>query len=357
MQITRTLALCSGVGLIAIFGSAVPADAQFYKGKKLNVVINYGAGGNTDVQGRTLMRYMEKYIPGKPTIIVRNKPGAGGSVGANYLGGGAPTDGSFMGVFTTPWMYQAVGSKALTVNLVDFQYVGAIAQQQVAHVRKEILLGSGPFAILKGTKPFKSAGHGPRSSKDTGIKLTLRLLGVKHEHVTGYKGSNRIRRAILQNEVQYTEDSVAGYYGKVEALLIKPGISVPVWQVGDLQPDGSIKRSPTISGDIPTFYETYVKKFGKKPSGLDWEVYKLIAGARQFLRIIILPKGAPKAALNDLRAAWGKTQKDAGYLAEYRKKNKSALVARSGDDAKRRIAAALNVKPEVRAHIRSIQKK
>ena len=95
--------------------------------------------------------------------------------------------------------------------------------------------GDGPFAFLKVTKSFKSAGHSPSSSKDMSIKITLRLLGIKHEHVTGFKGSNRIRRALLQNEVQYTEDSLAGYYGKVVGTLVKPGISVPVWQVGVLQ--------------------------------------------------------------------------------------------------------------------------
>lgn len=343
--------------LLALAGAAPAVAADFYKGKTLNVVINYGAGGNTDVQARTLLRYMEKYIPGKPKIIVRNKPGAGGAVGANYLGQGAPKDGTFAGVFTTPWMHEASGSPALTVSLKDFQYVGAIAQQQIAHVRKEFMPSNEPFAFLKVKKVFKSAGHGPRSSKDIGIKLTLRMLGIKHEHVTGFKGSNRIRRALLQNEVQYTEDSVAGYFGKVQALLVEPGISVPVWQVGDLQADGSIKRSTTITGSIPTFYEYYLKKFGSKPKGLDWEVYKRIAGARQFLRIIILPKGAPKAALNDLRAAWEKTQKDKGYLTEYEKKNKSKLLARSGADAQARILATMSVPPEVKAHIQAISKK
>ena len=127
MVVRNTLTAGTTLALMTAAVGTVPAEAQFYKGKTLNVVINYGAGGNTDVQGRTLMRYMEKYIPGSPKIVVRNKPGAGGAVGANYLGQGAPRDGSFMGVFTTPWMHEASGSKALTVTLKDFQYIGAIA--------------------------------------------------------------------------------------------------------------------------------------------------------------------------------------------------------------------------------------
>ena len=63
-------------------GLSATADAQFYKGKRVNIIINYGAGGNTDIQGRMVMRHMAKYIPGKPRLIFRHVSGAGGVVGA-----------------------------------------------------------------------------------------------------------------------------------------------------------------------------------------------------------------------------------------------------------------------------------
>ena len=79
--------------------------------------------------------------------------------------------------------------------------------------------------------------------------------------------------------------------------------------------------------------------------------------ARQFLRTFVLPKGAPKAALTDLRAAWEKTQKDAGYLAEYEKKNKSRLVAVSGELAQKRVNNILSIPADVKAHIEKLAKK
>jgi tripartite-type tricarboxylate transporter receptor subunit TctC len=355
---TRTL-FGTAAALAAAGMLVTPAlSAEFYKGRTLNVIINYGAGGNTDVQGRTVMRYLAKYIPGSPRVVVRNMPGAGGAVGANFMNKGAKKDGTFMGVFTTPWMHEVADSGTLTASLKDLLYVGAIGQQQIAHVRADA--GGGMFKntadFVKITKPFKSAGHSPTTSKDMSITVTLRMLGIKHEHVTGFKSAGPIRRAILQNEVQYTEDSLAGFYGGVTSTLIKPGVSIPLWQNGTISKDGLLQRSKAVSGDVPTFTEAYQMKFGKdkKPSGLDWELYKKITGARLFLRTIVLPPGAPKEALAALRGAWLKTVEDKEYNAEYVKKNESPLEWRTGEEAQDAIKETLTVTPELRAHVQKL---
>lgn len=341
----------------AVILAAVPASAQFYKGRTLNVIINYGAGGNTDVQGRTLMRYMEKYIPGSPRVVIRNMPGAGGGVAANYMNKGAKNDGTVMGVFTTPWMHELIDSGVLTGSLKNLVYIGAIGQQQIAHVRKDI--GDGIKSVedfVKVTKPFKSAGHSPTTSKDIAIKITLNMLGIKHEHVSGFKSAGPIRRAIMQNEVQYTEDSLAGYFGGVVPNLISKGVSIPLWHNGVLNKDGTMDHSPTIAKDIPTFYAVYQMKHGKgaKPSGPEWELYKKITGARVFLRTIVMPAGVPKEAVDALRGAWLKVVKDKDYNAEYEKKNKSPLDWKTGEQAETHIKDILTVDPKLRAWVQNM---
>jgi tripartite-type tricarboxylate transporter receptor subunit TctC len=208
-------------------------QAQFYKGKTLNVLINYGAGGNTDIQGRSVLRFMENYIEGKPRTVVRNMGGAGGIVGTNYLGRDVRPDGSMMGIFTIAFMGELLADPALTVSHRDFIYIGAIGQSTIAHIRKDVSPGiEKPTDIFKVTEPFRSAGHAPSSQKDIRIKLTLDLLGVPHQHVTGMKDAGVIRRAILQNNIQFTEDSLTGYYAGVQPTLIEPGISIPLWHMG-----------------------------------------------------------------------------------------------------------------------------
>ncbi len=356
MSAKAKAATCAAFAVaFGIVTTASLAQAQYYKGRTLNVIINFGAGGNTDVQGRTLMRYMGKYIPGSPRVVVRNMPGAGGAVGANFMNKGAKKDGTFMGVFTTPWMHELAGSKALTGSLKDLVYIGAIGQQQIAHARKDIGIQTAND-IIKVNKPLKSAGHADASSKDISIKITMRMLGLKINHVTGFKSAGPIRRALMQNEIQMTEDSLAGYYGGVVPNLVSKGVSVPLWQAGVKTPDGLLKRSDTVKDDIPTFLEVYRLKFGANatPKGLDWELYRKIVGSRTFLRTIVLPPGAPKAAVDDLRSAWLKTVKDTEYLAEYQKKNKSALNWTSGEDAETNIKDTLTLTPEMAVHVKTI---
>jgi tripartite-type tricarboxylate transporter receptor subunit TctC len=357
MHSFRIIAL--GAGVAALCGiAASPATAQFYKGKTLNVIINYGAGGNTDVQGRSVLRFMEAYIPGKPRIVVRNMPGAGGIVGTNYLVKAGKKDGSMMGVFTIAAMAELVQDKALQVSHKDLIYIGAIGQQQIAHIRKDAVPGGmkEPTDFLKIKGPFKSAGHAPTSSKDVSIKLTLDLLGMKHDHVTGFKGANDIRRAILQNNVQYTEDSLTGYYAGVVPVLVKPGISAPIWHVGVPTKDGGLAHAETVDKDVPTFLEIYKAKHGKDamPKGAAWQAYRKIAQLRQVLRVIVLPQGVPDQAVADLRAAWAKTTKDAGYLAEYKKQNSSELEPLIGNDAQEVVSELLTVPPETRQYLQNI---
>ena len=187
-----------------------------------------------------------------------------------------------------------------------------------------------PTDFLKVTKVFKSAGHAPTSSKDLSIRLTLKLLGIKHEHVTGFKGANSIRRAILQNGIQYTEDSMTGYFNGVVPLLIKPGISTPIFHTGVPTPDGGLVHSDTVSKDIPTFLALYQAKYGagKKPEPLAWGTYRKFAQMRQVLRILV--------------------------LAEYRKQNASDLVPLGGEDAQAVVNDLLTIKPEVQKFMQTL---
>ena len=72
--------------------------ADFYKGKTVSVVIGYPAGGGFDVTARLLMRHMPRHLPGNPTMIAKNMPGAGSLRAANYLYSVAPKDGTEFGI-------------------------------------------------------------------------------------------------------------------------------------------------------------------------------------------------------------------------------------------------------------------
>ena len=335
-------------GAFVSMGLAGSADAQFFKGKRVNIIINYGAGGNTDIQGRMVMRHMKKYIPGNPRLVFRHVSGAGGSVGANFLGEAGKKNGSMMGVFTIPIMSQVMQAPELRVDLSDFHYVGAIGQQTISHIRKDAIPGKTirNWEDLINTKhAIRTGGHGPTSSKDLRTRMFFEALQIPLKHVTGYKSGGKIRAAILKNELDMTADSLAGYYGRVVGQLIKTGISVPIWHVGTPGPNDTILHSPSVPKNIPSFQEVYEAKFGKgkRPDKMIWRAIRTIAATREMLRILVFRKGTNPEAVTVMRAAWDKTMKDPEFLKEYEKVNGSIFIGKSGAEAQEEINRIVKV--------------
>jgi tripartite-type tricarboxylate transporter receptor subunit TctC len=329
-------------------GLTATADAQFYKGKRVNIIVNYGAGGNTDIQARMVMRHMTKYIPGKPRLIFRHVSGAGGAVGANFLAEAGKTNGTMMGVFTIPIMAQVMKAPELRTDLSQFQYVGAIGQQTISHCRVDAIPGKKMKSwrdVLDSKHEIRTGGHGPTSSKDLRTRLFFEALQIPLKHVTGYKSGGQIRAAILKNELDCTADSLAGFYGRVHKQLIKPGISIPMWHIGTPGPNNSVLHSPSVAKDIPSLQEVYEAKFGKgkRPPKMIWNALRTIGGTREMLRILVFKKGTSKKAVNIMRSAWDKTVKDKEFLAEYKKVNSSIFVGKSGKEAQQFIKGLVNV--------------
>ena len=323
--VSRVFLGLAGLALVAGIGSA-PAEAQFYKGKTLNVIINYAPGGNTSIQGRLLMRFMPKYIPGTPRVVIRNIAGAGGKVGTNFLGIKAKRDGYTMGVFTISLLSEVLKDPALQVSHSDLIFIGGLGSQEVAYIRKDHPPGiQKPSDLFKITEPFRTGGHAPTNTKDMGTRLALDLLGVPYRHVHGFKSGAMLRKAVQQNELQYSSDSTPGFRGRVEPIMVKEGIVTPLFHTGVPTADGKGLTSHRDYPDVPSYLDLYRMKFGKDamPSGKKWEGYLLISVMRaNILRAVFLPPEAPQEAVDILRKAYNATMKDPQYLEEYKKLNK-----------------------------------
>jgi hypothetical protein len=353
MKFVKASTFAIFAGALAFAGIATSANAQFFKGKRVNIIINYGAGGNTDIQGRMVMRHMKKYIEGNPRLVFRHVSGAGGAVGANFLAEAGKTNGSMMGVFTIPIMAQVMKAPELRVDLAKFQYVGAIGQQTIGHIRKDAIPGktinNWKDLLDNTTHPIRTGGHGPTSSKDLRTRLIFQALKMPLKHVTGYKSGGLIRAAILKNELDMTADSLAGYYGRVVGQLIKPGISVPIWHIGTPGPNNTILHSPSVPKNIPAFQEVYEAKFGKgaRPDPLVWRAIRTIGASREMLRILVFRQGTDPRAITAMKKAWDMTMKDKAFLEEYKKVNGSVFVGMPGAKAQKYIKEIVEVPPDL----------
>ncbi|MBI2087988.1 MAG: hypothetical protein HYT78_04495 [Deltaproteobacteria bacterium] len=305
-------------GLIAIgFAFAAgfgPAFAQepFYKGKTLRLLVNFTAGGPTDIFARLMARYLSKHIPGTPGVIVENMGGAGGIIGANHVYGAAKPDGLTVGVFSGSHVAQILASSGVRYDLRNMPIIAGAAETSVVVIRADTGVKA-PSDLLTLQKPIVVGGLGRESPKDLALRLALDLLGVGHRYVTGYKGVAEIRLAIKQGEVNYSSESLTGYNSAV-VPMVREGVVVPLFQEGVLSPDSEIVRDTRSA--LPSLKEVFVKVRGKEPSGSLWEAYKVLAGANSMLRFIAAPPKTPSEPVQILRGSFRETFEDPEFKAE-----------------------------------------
>ncbi|MGE0747254.1 MAG: Bug family tripartite tricarboxylate transporter substrate binding protein [Rhodospirillales bacterium] len=335
------------------------AQAQFYKGKTLTLLINYPPGGPTDIEGRVIAHHLPNHIPGKPTVIVKNMGGAAGNVGANYLGEAAAKDGMTLGFFTWSPLDEVLGSESLRVKYSQFIFIAGVQQPTVVYARKDVPPGINKPADIMKTSGFKYGGLGNLSTQVLFGTLSLDLLGVKYQVVTGYKGLKEVETAVQQNEVQVSSSSLPGWRASITPTMVKTGIVTPLWHLDLEDGKGNFMASPVVP-DVPTFLTVYKEIKGKDamPSGVAWESLRLIAGImNSMFRTSFLPPGSPDEAVKDARAAFVSLWKDEKFLAEYEKtvRYRAGLVA--GDEGQKIIANLATIKPELVAFLKDYTSK
>ena len=295
-----TFALCAAL----LSGSQAAADDPFYKGKRLSLIINFAAGGPTDIEGRLLAKHLAKHIDGHPGILVQNMDGAGGMIGAGYLGEVAPKDGTTLGYFTgSAWRY-ANNPERFRIDFRTYEFVAYQPGTSIAYMRTDVPPGIKAATDIVKAKGVVAGGLGAENSKDLLLRLGLDMLGVPYKYVTSYRGSSAARLALQQNEINLYAELPPSYRAVVEPTLVKEGAAIGIWY--DANPGAEIGHAPRQVEGLPilSFPELYRKIKGEMPSGQLWDAYRTVLtinGAMQ--RQIVLPPGAPPAAVAALRAA------------------------------------------------------
>ncbi len=348
----RAVLLGIGVG-IALGATAACADEPFYKGKRLTILINFAAGGPTDIEGRLFAKHLAKHIDGQPNIVVQNMDGAGGVVGATYLGEVAPKDGTYMGYLSgTSWIYVSEPGR-FRVDFKSYEFIAYQPGTTVHFVRTDVPPGmKQPTDIVK-AHGLIAGGLSLDTSKDLRLRMGLDMLGVPpYKYVTGYRSSPPARLALQRGEINMFSESPPSYRSVVEPQLVKTGIAIPVWwdEVDTSDPPPPQKQMAGLS--IPSFPQLYKKVKGRPPSGQLWEAYKTLFEINSTLqRLIVLPPGAPHAAYAALSKAIEGLNHDKEFAAETLKQIKFVPDYPTGPDMSNKVRSMLHATPEMRAFI------
>lgn len=359
----RSKVLVSALGAVFALAGAISSQAwasdPFYKGKRITMLINFGAGSATDIDGRVLAKHLSKHLEGEPTIIVQNMEGSGGRHGALYLGEIAPKDGTTIGFLSgAAWNY-ASQPETFRVDFRTYEFAGYSGGTEVYYVRSDVQPGIRQPADLMKVKSLVSGGVAANSGRDLSIRMTLDMLGVPFRHVTGYSSGGRARLALQGNEIQFYADTLPGYRGAVENSLVKEGLVVPVymnplWDGQNFSVDSQAKGIPVLP--FQEFYRSFNN--GRLPSGILWESYlALVTLNGTMQRIVALPPGAPKAAVEALRLALIRLNSDKEFAAEALKTFGYEPEYVADPDVATKVRAALTVKPEIRNFIADYIKK
>jgi tripartite-type tricarboxylate transporter receptor subunit TctC len=341
--------LCS---LVIFAPSTQAAERPFYQGKNVNFIINFAAGGPTDIEGRIVARHLAKHIPGQPSIVPQNMAGAGGVTGINFLGEVAKPDGLTMGYFTGPYNHQMMRTPTLRVDLGKLPYIASVYGVTVCYIRSDVPPGiKKPIDIAKAQR-FRAGGLSFDSNKDLRFRLAFDILGLKYDYVTGYNSSSDARLAVQRNEIQYHDESIPGYRGVVEPQLVKTGIVTPIYYHDVFSPDGALRSSPDFP-ELSSFAQVYTQIFGKPPSGIKYEALKAgnIASGNMS-RVAILPPGSPPEAVVALRQAFATLSKDEDFIGEAKKIMRFHPRFDTGEEGERLRQKILQVPTEVVDFIR-----
>jgi tripartite-type tricarboxylate transporter receptor subunit TctC len=186
--------------VIFCFGSA--SAQEFYKDKVITFIVGYSPGGTYDQYTRLIARHIGKYVPGNPTAIVENMPGAGGIIAANHLYNRVKPDGLTVAAWAAPLILQHImGNEATKFDGRKVGWVGIPGPYDTAcHFSRE----SGIKTVddwFGAKRPVKIASIGPGTSLSDVPKLLKAALGLPLEVVEGYKGGAEARLAVENGEV------------------------------------------------------------------------------------------------------------------------------------------------------------
>jgi tripartite-type tricarboxylate transporter receptor subunit TctC len=310
---TRIICFAAFLLWVAVL-SEIPhaAEQQFFKGKSVTIVVGNSVGGAQDDWARFIAQYLGKHIPGNPTIIVQNMPGAGGVVAANHIYNIAKPDGLTLGM-VNPAIYtdQLLGAKEIKFDWPKFGWIGSPERvDQVLFMRTDT-----PYKTLE---DIRKAAEPPRcaSLARSGLgyflpRLMEEGLGLKFQMVAGYGGGGEMNLAIEKGEVVCRAGTVSAYVAREPTRTwIKNGFVKALVQSG-------AKRFSKLP-DVPTIYELF--DANKTPDATK-RVAKVMLSSGDLGRPIMVPPATPANRIKVLRDAFSKSMNDPALLAEAKKRN------------------------------------
>jgi tripartite-type tricarboxylate transporter receptor subunit TctC len=263
-------------------------------------VVNNSTGGPVDIFARLLAPVIASRIPGSPSAIVENRPGAGGVVGTNYVFNAAAPDGLTIGFLISVAHQGIVDDGSVKFDPGRFRWLGAIPTTQVLLARTDLMISS-PIDLLKPAKPLVLAIDGANNVGSMTNRLFLSMIGATYTVVSGYPGQGPANLALARGEVSLNNSNHLFYLSNRENIR-KEKIYDAILQRGQLGEDGTLRRNRLLP-ELPTMLEAAAQIKPASVGSIEAVAYRTIAGALAVQFGIVLPPRADDAVTTTMATA------------------------------------------------------
>jgi tripartite-type tricarboxylate transporter receptor subunit TctC len=327
---------------------AVPAatsEAADYSGKRVELVVASSEGSGTDAFARIFQPFLEKYLPGNPTVVVANRPGGSGLVASNWFDRNANEDGTTLIVTggSLPVTFLFAGDK-VKFDMVAWNPVVVAPFGTCYQAREELgVHGEDPVADVKALREASDLKFGAKNATSSEVLayMTFDFLGVEVIPVFGLESSES-RQAIQRGELNLNQDSSVKCISEREPLAER-GIKVFMTS-GLADASGEIVRDPLFP-NMPHPGEVYEALNGEAPSGPQWEAIKYLINAKLINKGLFLPASASDDVRQTYDVAMDAIFADAEFQ-ELTKKEFAGYAQAFGTEAKQVVRNAVGMPPE-----------
>ena len=299
--------------LLALGMAAALAQSEPYAGKSVSLIIGFGPGGGYDLWGRVVARHIGKHLPGKPSVVPQNMPGAGSYVAASHIYGAAPKDGTVLAIIARDAALGPLsGAPGARFDATKLSWIGSPTREHnvciayhTAKVQNVRQLADTQL-ILGDTGPGTGTRSYPRVLND--------LLGTKFKLVSGFRSSADVFLAMERGEVE-------GICESLDSVNIRKPDWIPQKTVNVLLQAGAVSR-PELK-DVPNVFDL-------ARNAEERAVLEFLYAGQDIGRPFVAPPDLPPDRLKMLRDAFNATMKDAEFIADV-KQQKFDLEPEDGE--------------------------
>jgi len=332
----RAILIILTAGIVGSGGTASgQTPEQFYAGKTIDFVIGYPPGGSNDTLGRLLTRHLGKHIPGNPTIVPKNQPGAGSFLAVNTVFNVAPKDGTVIGIGapTIP-LDEKLGTQGVRFKSAELNWIGRLDSL----VNVVFMLKTSPVKTFADAQKLQATLSGTGVGSTVSIYPTVmnNVFGTKFKLVMGYKGSSEAMLAVERGEVEGHSTSWTALKVAHPDWLRDRSVTILV--------QFALKRHGDLP-DIPTAVEL-------ARNDEERAILGAVMNATEVGTAFFTTPGVPPDRLTALRRAFDATMTDPELFADAQKIN-VGVSPMPGEELQALVAEVSNLSPALLSKVRA----